>query len=189
MRLGALLGPIVDPTQTQALAEQARTFAGEGFDSLWSAQAIGRGFMFTDPFVALTVAATVAEQVEIGTAVLQVPLYQSIDLAHRVFSLQQICGDRFIFGVGAGSTANDFTALGRDYERFVAWRGDFGDFDPFGDFELLFPAATLGLGCVDIAVRYRDRTYGTTSISRFRHGWQLLKMTAVGLVRIRFGAG
>ena len=77
----------------------------------------------------------------------------------------------------------------RDYERFVSWRADFGDFDPFGDFELLFPAATLGLGCVDIAVRYRDRTYGATSISRFRHGFQLLQMTMVGLARIRFGAG
>ncbi len=77
----------------------------------------------------------------------------------------------------------------RDYERFVAWRGDFGDFDPFGDFELLFPAATLGLGCVDIAVRYRERTYGSTSIRRFAHGWELLKMTAVGLLRIRLGPG
>jgi hypothetical protein len=75
----------------------------------------------------------------------------------------------------------------RDYERFVAWRGDFGDFDPFGDFELLFPAATMALGSVDIAVRYRDRTYGSTSIRRFAHGFELLKMTAIGFLRIKFG--
>ncbi|MFQ5416748.1 MAG: glycosyltransferase family 2 protein [Myxococcota bacterium] len=77
----------------------------------------------------------------------------------------------------------------RDHERFTAWRRDFGDFDPFGDFELLFPAATLALGCVDIPVRYRDRTYGSTSIRRFTHGWQLLQMSAVGLFRIKLGAG
>lgn len=47
-----------------------------------------------------------------------------------------------------------------DYERMVAWRNDFGDFDPFGDFELIFPAAVLGLGIVDIPIRYLDRTYG-----------------------------
>jgi len=77
----------------------------------------------------------------------------------------------------------------RDYERFVAWRRDFGDFDPFGDFELLFPAASMALGTVDVAVRYRDRTYGATSISRFRHGFELLRMTAIGLWRIKLGKG
>lgn len=74
-----------------------------------------------------------------------------------------------------------------DYQRLVAWRRDFGEFDPFGDFELLFPAAVLGLGIVDLPVRYRDRTYGSTNISRFRHGFQLLRMTMIGLFRIRFG--
>jgi hypothetical protein len=74
-----------------------------------------------------------------------------------------------------------------DYQRMVAWRRDFGEFDPFGDFELLFPAAVLGLEIVDIPVRYLARTYGETNIQRFRHGLQLLKMTWVGLVRIKMG--
>jgi glycosyltransferase involved in cell wall biosynthesis len=74
-----------------------------------------------------------------------------------------------------------------DYERMISWRGDFGDFDPFGDFELIFPAAVLGLGIVDIPIRYRDRTYGSTSISRFRHGFMLLNMTLIGLYRIKLG--
>jgi glycosyltransferase involved in cell wall biosynthesis len=77
----------------------------------------------------------------------------------------------------------------RDYERMGRWRDDFGDFDPFGDFELLYPAATLALGTVEIAVRYRDRTYGETSIRRFAHGWQLLRMALIGLLRIRLGGG
>jgi hypothetical protein len=75
----------------------------------------------------------------------------------------------------------------RDYQRFIQWRNDFGDFDPFGDFELLFPASVLGLGIVDVPVRYRDRTYGTTNISRWRHGAMLLKMTLIGLARIKSG--
>lgn len=76
-----------------------------------------------------------------------------------------------------------------DYERMVAWRRDFGDFDPFGDFELLFPAAILGLGIIDVPVRYRDRTYGTTNISRFSHGFMLLRMTIVGLVKVKLWFG
>jgi hypothetical protein len=74
-----------------------------------------------------------------------------------------------------------------DYRRILAWRRDFGDFDPFGDFELLFPAAVLGFGIVDIPIRYLARTYGSTSISRFRNGFQLLRMTSIGFVRIKLG--
>lgn len=122
MRLGALLAPLFDASEPRALAEQARMFANEGFRSLWSAQAVGRGFMMTDPFIALTIAATVTEKVEIGTAVLQVPLYQPIDLAHRVISLQQVCGSRLLLGVGAGSTEKDFLAFDRDYNaRFTTF--------------------------------------------------------------------
>jgi glycosyltransferase involved in cell wall biosynthesis len=74
-----------------------------------------------------------------------------------------------------------------DYERFVRWRRDFGDFDPFGDFELLFPAAVLATGIIDIPVYYRARTYGTTNIRRFRDGSVLFRMALTGLVRIKFG--
>ena len=77
----------------------------------------------------------------------------------------------------------------RDYRRMMVWRADFGDFDPFGDFEVLFPAATLALGVVDVPIRYRDRVYGSTNISRFRHGIELIRMTLIGLVRIRMGLG
>jgi hypothetical protein len=76
----------------------------------------------------------------------------------------------------------------RDYERFVRWRSDFGDFDPFGDFELLFPAAVLGTGIIDIPVYYRARTYGTTNIRRFRDGAILFRMSMTGLLRIKIGS-
>jgi glycosyltransferase involved in cell wall biosynthesis len=74
-----------------------------------------------------------------------------------------------------------------DYERIVRWRKDFGDFDPFGDFELIFPAVALGLGIVDVPVRYLARTYGSTNIRRFRHGLELLRMVSVGFLRIKLG--
>ena len=58
----------------------------------------------------------------------------------------------------------------RDYERIAAARSYFGDFDPFGDFDLIFGAARLNLKIVEIPVRYRDRTYGETNIQRWKHG-------------------
>ena len=115
MRLGALLGPVTGESAPNRLAEQARTYAGEGYSSLWSAHALGRGFMLTEPFVALSVAATAAEEVEIGTAVLQAPLYHPVDLALRIFSLHQVCGDRLVIGLGAGSSQADFDALDRPF--------------------------------------------------------------------------
>ncbi len=65
-----------------------------------------------------------------------------------------------------------------DYDKIVAGRAFFGDFDPFGDFDLLYGASKLKLKITEIPIRYRDRSYGTTNISRFKHGWLLLKMTA-----------
>ncbi len=73
----------------------------------------------------------------------------------------------------------------RHYQAIAANRAFFGDFDPFGDFDLLFGAAQLNLKIVDLPVRYRARTYGETKISRFRHGWLLVKMTAFGFQRFR----
>jgi SAM-dependent methyltransferase len=76
--------------------------------------------------------------------------------------------------------------LRSDYERLQKRIVELGDFDPFGDFNLLFGSALLKLKIRDIPVRYKDRTYGETNISRFRHGWLLLKMTAFGLIKLRW---
>ncbi|MBN1492150.1 MAG: glycosyltransferase [Phycisphaerae bacterium] len=65
----------------------------------------------------------------------------------------------------------------RDYDRIAANRHYFGEFDPFGDFDLIFGAAKADMKIIEVPVRYRARTYGETNISRFRHGWLLLKMT------------
>jgi len=73
-----------------------------------------------------------------------------------------------------------------DYERIAAHRSYFGDFDPFGDFDLIFGAARMGLKIVEVPIRYRDRTYGTTNISRWRHGAILLGMLAFAANRLKF---
>jgi SAM-dependent methyltransferase len=73
-----------------------------------------------------------------------------------------------------------------DYERIAANRSFFGDFDPFGDFDLLFGAARLNLKIIDLPVRYRERRYGTTNINRWSHGWLLLKMVLFAARRIKF---
>jgi len=75
----------------------------------------------------------------------------------------------------------------KDYDAIAANRAFFGDFDPFGDFDLLFGAARLNLQIVDLPVRYRARIYGETKIDRFSHGWLLLKMTAFGFKKLRMG--
>ncbi|MDR1121109.1 MAG: hypothetical protein LBM08_09335, partial [Dysgonamonadaceae bacterium] len=62
----------------------------------------------------------------------------------------------------------------------------FGDFDPFGDFDLLFGAAKQNLKITEIIIRYRDREYGTTQISRFKHGVLLFKMSFFAARKIKF---
>jgi hypothetical protein len=73
-----------------------------------------------------------------------------------------------------------------DYQRIAAQRHYFGDFDPFGDFDLLFGAARLNLKIVDMPIRYRERTYGATNIQRWRHGLLLLQMVMFAARRIKF---
>jgi SAM-dependent methyltransferase/NACalpha-BTF3-like transcription factor len=74
----------------------------------------------------------------------------------------------------------------KDYELIKANRAYFGDFDPFGDFDLLFGAAKLNLKITEVIVRYRDRQYGSTQISRFRHGMLLIRMSLFAARKIKF---
>lgn len=73
-----------------------------------------------------------------------------------------------------------------DYQLIRDNRHYFGEFDPFGDFDLLFGAAKLNLKIVEVIVRYRDREYGSTQISRFTHGWLLIKMSLFAARKIKF---
>jgi hypothetical protein len=72
-----------------------------------------------------------------------------------------------------------------DYYRLKRGRAYFGDFDPFGDFDLIFGASKLNLCIREIPIRYRARTYGDTQISRFRHGLLLLRMTVFAARKLK----
>jgi alkanesulfonate monooxygenase SsuD/methylene tetrahydromethanopterin reductase-like flavin-dependent oxidoreductase (luciferase family) len=116
VKLGAYLallgsGPPYD------VAYWARRLADAGFESLWTPQIIGRDGFVPDPFVTLAAAAVAAEGVELGTATVQVPLHHPADLAHRITSLQLVCGDRLTLGLSPGSTEADYVTLDRDYRR------------------------------------------------------------------------
>ena len=73
-----------------------------------------------------------------------------------------------------------------EYDQIAANRHYFGDFDPFGDFDLIFGAAKLNLKIVDLPIRYRARIYGETNIRRWSHGWLLVKMMVFAASRIKF---
>jgi hypothetical protein len=93
----------------------------------------------------------------------------------------------FVLGQRFKDTLCGTKVLSRaDYKRLAATREFFGDFDPFGDFDLLFGAARLGLKIVEIPVHYRERTYGTTNIQRWRHGLILLRMLMFAARRMKF---
>jgi hypothetical protein len=74
----------------------------------------------------------------------------------------------------------------QNYRKLAANRSYFGDFDPFGDFDLLFGASRMGLKIIEIPINYRERVYGETSISRWRHGAILLVMLFFAARRIKF---
>ncbi|MFH1772016.1 MAG: glycosyltransferase [Candidatus Omnitrophota bacterium] len=71
------------------------------------------------------------------------------------------------------------------YQKMKENRAYFGDFDPFGDFDLLFGASRLSLKIIDIPIRYHKRTYGEIKIERFKHGLLLLKMSLIGFRKLK----
>ena len=73
-----------------------------------------------------------------------------------------------------------------DYERITAGRSYFGDFDPFGDFDLLFGAAKLNLHLVEVPIRYQPRSYGSSNIAHVQEGLVLLKMCAYASRKLKF---
>jgi alkanesulfonate monooxygenase SsuD/methylene tetrahydromethanopterin reductase-like flavin-dependent oxidoreductase (luciferase family) len=118
MRLGIALPTSEsdgNPLRADSLAEAARRIEAAGFDSAWVFDSIGRGFLLPDPLTAIAVAATVTRRVELGTGVLQLPLRRPVELAHRILTTHLVSGGRLRLGVGAGSTTDDFAAVGVDF--------------------------------------------------------------------------
>src|SRR5262245_43672641 len=109
---GGASGPPFGPSR---LADAARHIEAAGFESAWAFDAVGRGSLLPDPLMALAVAGAVTRGIELGTGVIQVPLRNPVELAQRVLTAHLVSGGRLRLGVGAGSTAADFAALGLDF--------------------------------------------------------------------------
>jgi glycosyltransferase involved in cell wall biosynthesis len=115
------------------------------------------------------------------------------DLAPGAMQFLNLIGNKFfsaVFGWLLRQPVKDTLCgtkvlLKDDYQKIVLSRDYFGDFDPFGDFDLLLGAGKQSLKIVDIPVRYHARTYGTTNISRFRHGLALLQMAGFAFWKFR----
>jgi SAM-dependent methyltransferase len=104
-------------------------------------------------------------------------------LGNKLFSM----AFSWILGQPLKDTLCGTKALWRkDYELIAANRGYFGEFDPFGDYDLIFGAAKLNRKIVDLPIRYRERSYGSTNISRWWHGSMLFRMVAVAAARLKF---
>jgi SAM-dependent methyltransferase len=103
-------------------------------------------------------------------------------IANRVFSMlfTWLLNQRF-----TDTLCGTKILMRKDYERIRRDSGYFGDFDPFGDFELIFGASKLGLKVVEVPVRYANRTYGETQISRFQHGLLLIRMVAFAYRKLK----
>ncbi|MCD6459337.1 glycosyltransferase [bacterium] len=103
-------------------------------------------------------------------------------IANKLFSLgfTWLLGQRF-----RDTLCGTKVLFKKDYEKICKGRHFFGDFDPFGDFDLIFGASKLNLKIIEIPVSYRERKYGATNISRFKHGWLLLKMCFVAFFKIK----
>jgi SAM-dependent methyltransferase len=118
-------------------------------------------------------------------------VYPMQDRAMRFFNL---LGNKFfslaftwLFGQSVKDTLCGTKVLSkRHYNMIADNRSYFGDFDPFGDFDLLFGAAKYSFKIIDLPVRYRERTYGSTNIQRWTHGWLLLRMVLLAMSRMKF---
>ncbi len=104
-------------------------------------------------------------------------------LGNKFFSL----GFSYVLGQPVKDTLCGTKVLYRsDYQRIADNRAYFGNFDPFGDFDLLFGAAKQSFRIVDIPIRYQARVYGETNISRWSDGWLLIKMLAIAAKKLKF---
>ncbi len=141
MRLGFAL-PFADlgggPLGPTTWADAARVAEDLGYSSVWTFDAVGRGFMLPDPLMALAMAASATDQIELGTGIMQLPIRNVVEVAHRLLTLEVISPDRVLFGVGPGSTETDFTVYGGDYSaRFKTFE------DQWAELQMLVSSGAL----------------------------------------------
>ncbi len=103
------------PYNAADVMTRARAIEAAGFDGIWLGESMNRGTPSVDTLAVLAIAAAATSRVQLGSAVLQVPLRRPAELAHRLLTLHALSGGRFVAGLGAGSTRADFDACCIDY--------------------------------------------------------------------------
>jgi alkanesulfonate monooxygenase SsuD/methylene tetrahydromethanopterin reductase-like flavin-dependent oxidoreductase (luciferase family) len=119
MRIGIVTIPQAGetgPNVVEHVIAIARQVEALGFHGLWVTDAFARGKPTLDPLILLGALATQTSRIELGTCVVQVPLRHPVEHAHRALTLSALSQGRFRFGVGSGSTKNDFDAVQVDYD-------------------------------------------------------------------------
>lgn len=116
----ALNMPLLDsagvPLDATGIATRAKAMEDNGFAGIWLGDSFTPGMTRPDPLMWLLVAAAATERIEVGTSILIVPLRDPVELAQRFLTLQALTHGRFTVGVGAGSTQNNYEALGLDFD-------------------------------------------------------------------------
>jgi len=113
------------PGLMDRITDFGRRVEAAGFPGIWIGDSLGRGRPTLDSLQVLAALAAVTSKVELGISVLQLPLRNPIELAHRVQSVQAMSDNRLVLGVGSGSTRDDFELLGYDYDhRFRTFKND-----------------------------------------------------------------
>lgn len=131
MRLGFAL-PFADldggPLGPTSWADAAQTAEAMGYSSVWTFDAVGRGFMLPDPLMALAAAGAATDRIELGTGIMQLPIRNVVEVAHRLFTLEITTPGRVLFGVGPGSTEADFVVYGASFgDRFETFERQWGE--------------------------------------------------------------
>jgi alkanesulfonate monooxygenase SsuD/methylene tetrahydromethanopterin reductase-like flavin-dependent oxidoreductase (luciferase family) len=199
MRLGIALPfahPSGDPLTAEDVARCSRMIEEAGFDGIWIGDTFARGRPWPDPLLWLSIACAATHQIEVGTSVLQLPLYHPLELARRLLTLHALSNGRFTVGVGAGSTKSDFDSLGVEFEqRFVLFDRSLEAIDRVfrGDDEILShvrpwpqthggPPLLIGSWRSPSWIRRAARTYdgwiasATVGIKRLEEGIRVFKL-------------
>ncbi len=120
------------PLTGGSIARNAARIEAAGFSSIWTFDALGRGFLLPDPLTSLALAAAATQHVTLGTGIFQLPIRSMPDVASRVLTLANEIGDRLVLGVGPGSTAADFDLFEADYDtRFERFEHQLAELQSF----------------------------------------------------------
>jgi hypothetical protein len=118
-------GAGLDAGRVAGLAAGAEAAGWDGF-FLWDhAFAFGPDIDLVDPWIALTVAATVTDRVRLGTMVTPLPRRRPLTVARQSVAIDRLSAGRFVLGVGIGAMPYEWDYCGEQTDHRV--RGDMLD--------------------------------------------------------------